>query len=141
MNNQTFAIIKPDAVRNGYSGKIIDKMINSDFKILGLKLIRMTKSQAEGFYEIHKDKPIFSELTEFMSSGKCVVIALKKEDAVNEWRELIGATDPAEADEGTIRKDYASSLGENAVHGADSKENAAREIGFFFSDTEIIANH
>ena len=141
MINQTFAIIKPDAVRNGYSGKIIDRMINSDFKILGLKLIRMTKSQAEGFYEIHKDKPFFSELTEFMSSGKCVVIALKKEDAVNKWRELIGATDPAEADEGTIRKDYASSLGENAVHGADSNENAAREIGFFFSDTEIIANH
>ena len=141
MNNQTFAIIKPDAVRNGYSGKIIDRMINSDFKILGLKLIRMTKSQAEGFYEIHKDKPFFSELTDFMSSGKCVVIALKKEDAVNKWRELIGATDPAEADEGTIRKDYASSLGENAVHGADSNENAAREIGFFFSDTEIIANH
>ena len=141
MNNQTFAMIKPDAVRNGYSGKMIDRMINSDFKILGLKLIRMTKSQAEGFYEIHKDKPFFSELTEFMSSGKCVVIALKKEDAVNEWRELIGATDPAEADEGTIRKDYASSLGENAVHGADSNENAAREIGFFFSDTEIIANH
>ena len=141
MNNQTFAIIKPDAVRNGYSGKIIDRIISSDFKILGLKLIRMTKPQAEGFYEIHKDKPFFSELTEFMSSGKCVVIALKKEDAVNEWRELIGATDPAEADEGTIRKDYASSLGENAVHGADSNENAAREIGFFFSDTEIIANH
>ena len=141
MNNQTFAIIKPDAVRNGYSGKIIDRMINSDFKILGLKLIRMTKSQAEGFYEIHKDKPFFSELTEFMSSGKCVVIALKKEDAVNKWRELIGATDPAEADEGTIRKDYASSLGENAVHGADSNENAVKEIGFFFSDTEIIANH
>ena len=141
MNNQTFAIIKPDAVKNGYFGKIIDRIINSDFKILGLKLIRMTKSQAEGFYEIHKDKPFFSELTEFMSSGKCVVIALKKEDAVNEWRELIGATDPAEADEGTIRKDYASSLGENAVHGADSNENAAREIGFFFSDTEIIANH
>ena len=141
MNNQTFAIIKPDAVKNGYSGKIIDRIINSDFKILGLKLIRMTKSQAEGFYEIHKDKPFFSELTDFMSSGKCVVIALKKEDAVNKWRELIGATDPAEADEGTIRKDYASSLGENAVHGADSNENAVREIGFFFSDTEIIANH
>ena len=141
MNNQTFAIIKPDAVRNGYSGKIIDIMINSDFKILGLKLIRMTKSQAEGFYGIHKDKPFFSELTEFMSSGKCVVVALQKEDAVNKWRELIGATDPAEADEGTIRKDYASSLGENAVHGADSNENAAREIGYFVRDTEIIANH
>ena len=141
MNNQTFAIIKPDAVKNGYSGKIIDRIINSDFKILGLKLIRMTKSQAEGFYEIHRDKPFFSELTEFMSSGKCVVIALKKEDAVNQWRELIGATNPFEANEGTIRKDFATSLGENAVHGADSDENAAREIGFFFSDTEIIANH
>ena len=141
MNNQTFAIIKPDAVRNGYSGKIIDRMINSDFKILGLKLIRMTKSQAEGFYEIHKDKPFFSELTEFMSSGKCVVIALQKEDAVSKWRELIGSTNPSEANEGTIRKDFATSLGENAVHGADSDENAAREIGFFFSDTEIIANH
>ena len=141
MNNQTFAIIKPDAVRNGYSGKIIDRIINSDFKILGLKLIKMTKSQAEGFYEIHRDKPFFSELTEFMSSGKCVVIALQKEDAVSKWRELIGSTNPSEANEGTIRKDFATSLGENAVHGADSDENAAREIGFFFSDTEIIANH
>ena len=141
MNNQTFAIIKPDAVKNGFTGKIVDRIIKSDFKILGLKLIRMTKSQAEGFYEIHSDKPFFSELTEFMSSGKCVVIALKKEDAVNQWRKLIGATNPSEADEGTIRKDYASSLGENAVHGADSDENAAREIGFFFSNAEIIANH
>ena len=141
MNNRTFAIIKPDAVKNGFTGKIVDRIIKSDFKILGLKLIRMTKSQAEGFYEIHSDKPFFSELTEFMSSGKCVVIALKKEDAVNQWRKLIGATNPSEADEGTIRKDYASSLGENAVHGADSDENAAREIGFFFSNTEIIANH
>tara|TARA_B100001142_G_scaffold295153_1_gene315895 strand:+ start:2383 stop:2808 length:426 start_codon:yes stop_codon:yes gene_type:complete len=141
LNNQTFAIIKPDAVKNGFTGKIVDRIIKSDFKILGLKLIRMTKSQAEGFYEIHSDKPFFSELTEFMSSGKCVVIALKKEDAVNQWRKLIGATNPSEADEGTIRKDYASSLGENAVHGADSDENAAREIGFFFSNTEIIANH
>ena len=141
MNDQTFAIIKPDAFKNGYSGKIINRIINSDFKILGLKLIRMTKSQAEGFYEIHSDKPFFSELTEFMSSGKCVVIALQKEDAVSQWRELIGATNPSEANKGTIRKDFATSLGENAVHGADSDENAAREIGFFFSDVEIIANH
>jgi nucleoside-diphosphate kinase len=101
----------------------------------------MTKSQAEGFYEIHRDKPFFSELTEFMSSGKCMVIALQKEDAVSQWRELIGATNPSEANKGTIRKDFATSLGENAVHGADSDENAAREIGFFFSDIEIIANH
>ena len=141
MNNLTFAIIKPDAVKNGYTGKIIDRIINKNFKILGLKLINMTKPQAEGFYEVHSDKPFFSELTEFMSSGKCVVMALKKEDAVNQWRQLIGATNPSEAEEGTIRKDFATSLGENAVHGADSNENALREIGFFFSNTEIIANH
>lgn len=141
MNNLTFAIIKPDAVKNGYTGKIIDRIINNNFKILGLKLINMTKPQAEGFYGVHSDKPFFSELTEFMSSGKCVVMALKKEDAVNQWRQLIGATNPADAEEGTIRKDFATSLGENAVHGADSNENALREIGFFFSNTEIIANH
>ena len=141
MNNKTFAIIKPDAVKNGHSGKIIDRVINSNFKILGLKLIRMTKPQAEGFYEVHSEKPFYAELTEFMSSGKCIVMALHKEDAVNEWRKLIGATNPAEAEDGTIRKDFASSLGENAVHGADSNENASREIGFFFSGTEIISNH
>ena len=141
MNNKTFAIIKPDAVKNGHSGKIIDRVINSNFKILGLKLMRMTKPQAEGFYEVHSEKPFYAELTEFMSSGKCIVMALQKEDAVNEWRKLIGATNPAEAEDGTIRKDFASSLGENAVHGADSNENASREIGFFFSGTEIISNH
>tara|TARA_B100001769_G_C22066009_1_gene573556 strand:+ start:1042 stop:1467 length:426 start_codon:yes stop_codon:yes gene_type:complete len=141
LNNLTFAIIKPDAVKNGYTGKIIDRIINNNFKILGLKLINMTKPQAEGFYEVHSDKPFFSELTEFMSSGKCVVMALKKEGAVDQWRQLIGATNPLEAEEGTIRKDFATSLGENAVHGADSNENALREIGFFFSNTEIIANH
>ena len=141
MNDKTFAIIKPDAVKNGHSGQIIDRVINSNFKILGLKLIRMTKPQAEGFYEVHSEKPFYAELTEFMSSGKCIVMALQKEDAVNEWRELIGATNPAEAEDGTIRKDFASSLGENAVHGADSNENASREIGFFFSGTEIISNH
>ena len=141
MNNKTFAIIKPDAVKNGHSGQIIDRVINSNFKILGLKLIRMTKTQAQGFYEVHSDKPFYAELTEFMSSGKCIVMALQKEDAVNEWRKLIGATNPAEAEDGTIRKDFASSLGENAVHGADSNENASREIGFFFSGTEIISNH
>ena len=141
MNNRTFAIIKPDAVKNGQSGQIIDRVINSNFKILGLKLIRMTKPQAESFYEIHSEKPFYAELTEFMSSGKCIVMALQKEDAVNEWRKLIGATNPAEAEDGTIRKDFASSLGENAVHGADSNENASHEIGFFFSETEIISNH
>ena len=120
MNNLTFAIIKPDAVKNGYSGLIIDRIIKDDFKILGMKFMRMTKAQAEGFYEIHKDKPFYDELTSFMSSGSCIVLALNKPDAVNEWRNLVGATNPAEASEGTIRKDFASSLGENAVHGADS---------------------
>ncbi|MFL3026530.1 MAG: nucleoside-diphosphate kinase [Candidatus Neomarinimicrobiota bacterium] len=141
MNNKTFAIIKPDAVKNGHVGKIIDRIISNDFKILGLKLMRMTKPQAEGFYEIHHDKPFFTELTAFMSSGQCIVIALEKPDAVNQWRELIGATNPDDALDGTIRKDFASSLGENAVHGADSDENALREIGFFFNNTELIANH
>ena len=141
MNNLTFAIIKPDAVKNGYSGLIIDRIIKNDFKILGMKFMRMTKAQAEGFYEIHKDKPFYDELTSFMSSGSCIVLALNKPNAVNEWRNLIGATNPAEASEGTIRKDFASSLGENAVHGADSDENARREVGFFFSEAEIISNH
>ena len=137
----TLAIVKPDAYKNGYAGKIIDRIIKEGFAIDQMKQILMTKEKAEGFYEVHSDKPFFSELTEFMSSGKCVVIALKKEDAVNQWRQLIGATNPSEAEEGSIRKDFAASLGENAVHGADSNENALREIGFFFSNTEIIANH
>ena len=101
--------------------------------------MRMTLSQAEGFYGIHKGKPFFEELTIFMSSGPCWVLALEKENAVEEWRNTIGATNPANADDGTIRKLYATSLGENAVHGSDSDENAAIEIGFFFSESELIA--
>ena len=139
MTNRTFAIIKPDAVKNNYSGKIIDHIIKSDFKILAAKLTRMTLSQAEGFYGIHKGKPFYEELTNFMSSGPCWVLALEKENAVGEWRNTIGATNPADADEGTIRKLYATSLGENAVHGSDSDENAAIEVAFFFSDAELIA--
>jgi nucleoside-diphosphate kinase len=140
MNNQTFSMIKPDAVRNGYMGKILDRIIEADFKILGAKLIRMTKAQAEGFYAIHRERPFFQELTTFMSSGKTMVLALEKENAVSAWRDTIGATNPAEAADGTIRKDFATSLGENAVHGADSDENAAIEIGFFFTDSELISN-
>jgi len=140
MNNRTFAMIKPDAVRNGYMGKILDRIIEADFKILGAKLIRMTKAQAEGFYAIHHERPFFQELTTFMSSGKAMVLALEKENAVSAWRDTIGATNPAEAIDGTIRKDFATSLGENAVHGADSDENAAIEIGFFFTDSELISN-
>ena len=140
MNNRTFAMIKPDAVRNGYMGKILDRIIEADFKILGAKLIRMTKAQAEGFYAIHRERPFFQELTTFMSSGKTMVLALEKENAVSAWRDTIGATNPAEAADGTIRKDFATSLGENAVHGADSDDNAAIEIGFFFTDSELISN-
>lgn len=140
MNNRTFAMIKPDAVRNGYMGKIMDRIIEADFKILGAKLIRMTKAQAEGFYAIHRERPFFQELTTFMSSGKAMVLALEKENAVSAWRDTIGATNPAEAVDGTIRKDFATSLGENAVHGADSDENAAIEIGFFFTNSELISN-
>ena len=140
MNNRTFAMIKPDAVRNGYMGKILDRIIEADFKILGAKLIRMTKAQAEGFYAIHRERPFFQELTTFMSSGKAMVLALEKENAVSAWRDTIGATNPAEAVDGTIRKDFATSLGENAVHGADNDVNAAIEIGFFFTNSELISN-
>ena len=140
MNNRTFAIIKPDALRNGNTGKIYDRILKADFKILCAKLLRMTVTQAEGFYAIHRERPFFNELTEFMSSGACMVLALEKDDAVNEWRKTIGATNPDDADLGTIRKDFATNIQENAVHGSDSNENAEKEIGFFFSQSELIAN-
>ena len=140
MGNRTFAMIKPDAINNGHSGKILDCIINAKFKILGIKMIRMTKKQAEGFYSIHSEKPFFEDLTSFMSSGKTFVLALEKENAVESWRNTIGATNPEEAKKGTIRKDFASSLSENAVHGADSDKNALIEIGFFFSEAELISN-
>ena len=140
MKDLTFAIIKPDAIKNKHTGKIYDHILSTGFEILGSKLVKMTRSQAEGFYEIHRDKPFFEELTTFMSSDKCMVLALKKENAVQEWRDTIGATNPEESEDGTIRKIYATSLGENAVHGSDSDENAKKEIAFFFSDAELILN-
>ena len=136
--NRTFAIIKPDAVKKNHTGKIYNHILDSNFKIIGSKLIHMSKKQAENFYLIHKDRPFYNDLTDFMSSGKCMVLALEKENAVEEWRQTIGNTNPDEADEGTIRKLYASSIGENAVHGSDSDENAKKEISFFFSDIELI---
>jgi|TARA_Y100000996_G_scaffold91812_1_gene64760 nucleoside-diphosphate kinase len=138
MNNRTFAIIKPDAVKNKYTGLIYDEILKADFKILSSKLIKMTKKQAEHFYMIHKDRPFYGELTDFMSSGQCMVLALEKINAVSEWRTLIGATNPEEAADNTIRKKFATSLGENAVHGSDSDENAIIEIKFFFTETELI---
>ena len=138
MNNVTFAIIKPDAVKNDYTGLIYDRILKAGFKIVGAKLKKMTKDEANEFYSIHSDKPFYNELTDFMSSGHSMVLVLSKENAVEEWRKTIGATNPEEADEGTIRKDFATSLSENAVHGSDSDENALKEINFFFSGTELI---
>jgi len=136
--NLTFAIIKPDSVRAGNTGHIIQRITDGGFRIRALKLLHMTLKQAEGFYEVHRERPFFPGLTEFMSSGPCVVMALEKTGAVPAWRNLMGATDPAKADEGTLRKEFGASMGENAVHGSDSDENAAIEISYFFSQIEIV---
>lgn len=138
MSNLTFGIIKPDAVSAEHTGAIINRILEGGFKIRGLKLIHITRSQAEGFYAVHRERPFFAGLTEFMSSGPCVVMALEKEGAVKAWRDLMGATDPAKADPGTLRKEFGGSLGENAVHGSDSDENAAIEISYFFSRLELV---
>ena len=138
MTNLTFGIIKPDAVRAGHTGSIIQRILDGGFKIRGLKLIHMTRREAEGLYDVHRERPFFGGLTEFMSSGPCVVMALEKEGAVKAWRDLMGATDPAKADAGTLRKEFGGSLGENAVHGSDSDENAAIEIAYFFSRLELV---
>jgi nucleoside-diphosphate kinase len=137
-SNLTFAIIKPDAVRAGNTGKIIDRILGGGFRIRAMKLIHQTRTQAEGFYDVHRERPFFVGLTEFMSSAPCVVMTLEKEGAVKAWRDLMGATDPAKADNGTLRKEFGGSLGENAVHGSDSDENAAIEIGYFFSKLEMV---
>jgi nucleoside-diphosphate kinase len=138
MTNLTFGIVKPDAVKAGKTGAIMQRILDDGFKVRGLKLIHMTRQQAEGFYAVHRERPFFSGLTEFMSSGPCVVMALEKEGAVKAWRDLMGATDPAKADAGTLRKEFGGSVGENAVHGSDSDENAAIEIAYFFSRLELV---
>jgi nucleoside-diphosphate kinase len=138
MSNLTFGIIKPDAVGAGHTGSIIQRILDNGFKIHGLKLIHMTRREAEGFYAVHRERPFFAGLTEFMSSAPCVVMALEREGAVKAWRDLMGATDPAKADRGTLRKEFGGSVGENAVHGSDSDENAAIEISYFFSRLELV---
>jgi nucleoside-diphosphate kinase len=138
MSNRTFTMIKPDAFGKGYSGAILDKIINAGFRLVALKLTRLSAEKAGEFYAVHKARPFYGELVEFMSSGPIVAAILEKENAVADFRKLIGATDPAKADEGTIRKLYAASVGENAVHGSDSDENAAIEGSFFFSGLEQI---
>jgi nucleoside-diphosphate kinase len=136
--NLTFAIIKPDAVSAGNTGKIIDRIIAGGFRLRAMKMIQQSRGQAEGFYAVHQGKPFFEGLTEFMSSAPCVVMVLEKDGAVKAWRDLMGATDPAKADAGTIRKEFGASVGENATHGSDSDENAAIEISYFFNRLELV---
>ena len=134
--NRTFTMIKPDAVKNGHIGNILAMITNAGFKIVSLKLTQLTVADAQTFYAVHSARPFYGELVEFISSGPIVAAILEKENAVNDFRTLIGATNPAEAAEGTIRKLYATSMGENAVHGSDSDENAAIEGAFHFSGRE-----
>jgi len=141
LSNRTLAILKPDSVKKEYIGQIIAKITEAGFKIKAMKMINLSKNSAEGFYEIHKERPFYRELVDYMTSGPCVPIALEKENAVADFRKLIGATDPAEAAEGTIRKLYAASKAENAVHGSDSDENATKEILHFFSRNELLENY
>lgn len=136
--NRTFTIVKPDAVKKNYTGKILDQIIEGGYKIVAMKYLELTKVDAERFYAVHEGKPFFQDLTDFMSSGPIVVAILEKEDAVASFRKFIGATNPADAEEGTIRKQFASSIGENAIHGSDSDENAMIEGSFFFSKREEI---
>ena len=136
MSNRTLTMIKPDAMKKGSAGAILDMIIKGGFRVVALKQLKLTPEKAGEFYAVHKARPFFGELVEFMSSGPIIAAILEKENAVADFRKLIGATDPAKADEGTIRKKYASSVGENAVHGSDSDENAKIEGDFFFSALE-----
>ncbi len=135
---RTFAIIKPNAFADGNSGKIISRIYEEGFKIVGLKKLYLSRIEAEGFYYVHKEKPFFDELTEFMSSGPSIVMVLEAENAIQKWRDLMGATNPAEAAEGTLRRQFGASLGENATHGSDAADTAAFEIGYFFSGLELL---
>ncbi len=135
---RTFSIIKPDATRRNLTGAVNAKLEGAGLRIVAQKRIHMTLEQAQGFYAVHKERPFFGELTEFMSSGPVVVQVLEGENAVAKNREIMGATNPAQADPGTIRKEYALNIGENSVHGSDSLENAKTEIAYFFKDSEIV---
>lgn len=138
MSNQTFTMIKPDAMKNGHAGAIIDRFIKEGFRVVALKLTKLSAEKAGEFYAVHKERPFYGELVQFMSSGPIIAAILEKENAVTAFRDLIGATNPAQAAEGTIRKLFATSVGENAVHGSDSDANANIEGNFFFSNLERI---
>jgi len=136
MSNRTFTMIKPDAMKNGNAGAIIDRIIKEGFRIVSLKMTKLSAEKAGEFYAVHKERPFYGELVQFMSSGPIIAAVLEKDNAVTAFRDLIGATNPAQAAEGTIRKLFAASVGENAVHGSDSDENAKIESDFFFSELE-----
>ncbi|MCA9483159.1 MAG: nucleoside-diphosphate kinase [Nitrospina sp.] len=134
----TFAIIKPDAVERNLIGKILERAESSGFEVVAMKRARLTTEVAEGFYYVHKERPFFKDLTTFMASGPVVLLVLQAENAIKKWRDLMGATNPKDAAEGTLRKDFALDIERNSVHGSDSAENAAFEISYFFSQTEIV---
>jgi len=138
VSQRTFSIIKPDAVRAGNAAAILAEIQKAGFKIVSIKKIYLSKAQAEGFYHVHSARPFFGELTDFMSSGPIIPMVLEKENAIADLRTLMGATDPAKAADGTIRKLFAASIGENAIHGSDAEETAAFEIGYFFAGLELV---
>ena len=134
---RTFAIIKPDAVKKGVAGRILAKIEEAGFTLCGMRMIHMSKADAEGFYDVHRERPFFGGLTSFMSSGPCIVLCLEAPDAIRKWRDLMGATDPAKAADGTLRKEFGASIDNNATHGSDAPETAAFELGYFFRGMEL----
>ena len=138
MSERTLAIIKPDAVERGLAGKIIQRIESEGFTIRAMRKLQLSKQQAEGFYAVHRARPFFGSLTEFMASGPAVVMALEAPDAIKKWRTLMGATDPAKADAGTLRKEFAESIERNATHGSDAQDTAAVELGYFFAGMDLI---
>jgi nucleoside-diphosphate kinase len=136
---RTFAIIKPDAVERRLAGRILARIEEAGFTVRAMRLQHLTKKEAEGFYAVHRERPFFGELTEFMSSGPCVLLALEAENAIKKWRDTMGATDPAKADPGTMRKEFGQSIGRNATHGSDAADTAAFELGYFFRGMELIS--
>ncbi|MCC7177935.1 MAG: nucleoside-diphosphate kinase [Acidobacteria bacterium] len=134
---RTFAIIKPDAVRKQSAGQILARIEGAGFTVRAMRMIHMSKAEAEGFYHVHRERPFFGGLTDFMSSGPCIVMCLEAPDAIKQWRDLMGATDPAKAAPGTLRKDFGASIDNNATHGSDAPETAAFELGYFFRGMEL----
>ena len=140
MKERTLAILKPDCVKQKSTGKVLDRILEAEFKILGMKMVKMDAKLAGEFYKVHSQRPFYRDLVEFMSSGSCIPMVLEKENAIEDFRRLIGATDPAEAEPGTIRQEFAENKQNNIVHGSDSPETAITEIAFFFSESELIPN-